>query len=72
MPEFLYQLIPAADAGADDEPDYYQITQAADDAPLPAHPHTGAAWERVLNDDGTPVILPDSGPCGCGDSGCCS
>lgn len=68
MPNFLYQ-IPAANSGG--EPVYYQISQEADEAPLATHPHTGEAWERVFNDDGTPVILPESGGCGCGEKGCC-
>ncbi|MES2708245.1 MAG: hypothetical protein V4726_16750 [Verrucomicrobiota bacterium] len=69
MPNFLYQILPAADAA--EEPIYYQISQEADEAALTSHPHTGEAWERVFNDDGTPVILPESGGCGCGEKDCC-
>lgn len=68
MPNYLYQ-IPSAEAGG--EPVYYQISQEAGEAPLAVHPHTAEVWERVLNDDGTPVILPESGGCGCGEKGCC-
>lgn len=68
MPNYLYQT---AAADADSEPVYYQINQEPDEAPLTTHPHTGETWERVLNGDGTPVILPESGGCGCGESGCC-
>lgn len=75
MPTYLYQTIP----GSAGEPvEQFELKQSFHDAPLTAHPATGAPVRRVIS-GGMGLVtkgaagadLPDPGPgCGPGSCGC--
>ena len=71
MPTYLYETVPAS---PDEAIDRFEVKQSFSDAPLTAHPGTGAPVRRVIS-GGIGLMtksensLPDPGP-GCGPANC--
>ena len=71
MPTYLYETVPAA---PDETVARFEVKQSFSDAPLTAHPETGAPVRRVIS-GGIGLMtkgensLPEPGP-GCGPANC--
>ena len=70
MPTYLYETIPTNGASAE----RFELRQSMSDAPLAAHPETGAPVRRVIvgglgHMSAGDKSLPEPGP-GCGPSNC--
>ncbi|HEV8363899.1 MAG TPA: hypothetical protein VGQ52_10305 [Gemmatimonadaceae bacterium] len=70
MPTYLYETIPTNGATAE----RFELRQSMSDAPLAAHPETGAPVRRVIvgglgHMSAGDKSLPEPGP-GCGPSNC--
>jgi arsenite/tail-anchored protein-transporting ATPase len=75
MPTYVYETIPQNEA---EKPEYFEVKQAMQDAPLTRHPESGKPVRRVILGgygvlkSGAPGRAPEQGGgCGCGPSGCC-
>lgn len=75
MPTYLYETIPAS---ATEQVEQFEMKQSFSEAPLEAHPTTGAPVRRVIS-GGMGLVtrgeggsaLPEPGPgCGPGSCGC--
>jgi predicted nucleic acid-binding Zn ribbon protein len=67
MPTYIYETIPESCC---QEPEHYEIEQAADDAPLTQHPATKEPIKRVVI-GGQELVKADGGSCCCGPGECC-
>ena len=67
MPTFIYESVPESCC---QEPEHYEIEQAADAAPLTRHPETKEPIKRVVI-GGQELVKADGGSCCCGSGGCC-
>lgn len=74
MPTYTYETIPSREG---ETAERFEVRQGFDEAPLAAHPATGAPVRRVISGGlglmtkGSDAQLPASGPgCGPGSCGC--
>lgn len=73
MPTYVYETIPQSEA---EKPEYFEVKQSMQDAPLVKHPENGKPVRRVIL-GGYGVLRSgasgaSAGDCGCGPGGCCS
>jgi predicted nucleic acid-binding Zn ribbon protein len=68
MPTYIYETIPESCC---QEPEHYEIEQAADEAPLTQHPETNVPIQRVVIGGQALVKDDEGGSCGCGPGECC-
>lgn len=71
MPTYLYETVPSS---SDDVIERFELKQSFAEAPLTAHPETGAPVRRVISGGiglmtKGEVSLPEPGP-GCGPANC--
>lgn len=74
MTTYVYETIPQT---ADEKPQYFEVKQSMEDAPLTKHPESGKPVRRVIL--GGYGVLKAGGPenkqggdsCCCGGTGCC-
>ena len=67
MKTYIYEIVRS---GCCEEPKYYEIEQAEEDAPLAKHPETGEAIRRVIV-GGKPLAKEPGDRCCGGGSDCC-
>ena len=75
MPTYVYETIPQNEA---EKPEYIEVKQSMQDAPLTNHPENGKPVRRVivggygvLKSGAVAPAKESGGGCGCGPSGCC-
>ena len=74
MTTYVYETIPQHET---EKPEYFEVQQSMQDAPLTRHPENGKPIRRVILGGygvlkaGAAPMNESRGGCGCGPSGCC-
>lgn len=75
MPTYVYETIPQNDT---EPPEFFEVKQSMQDAPLTVHPESGKPVRRVIlggygvMTSGGSAKESGEGGCGCGPTGCCN
>lgn len=76
MTTYVYETIPQTDR---EKPEYFEVKQSMQDAPLKVHPESGKPVRRVilggygvLSAKSAPTACESGGGECCGPSGCCN